>query len=185
MTTNDGNAILFTKTIWDLAHFASLRLQYLADKVKYIDHLLPDDTDSLGQQRRMITLVPWIIFLDELKTTKASKWEDERVLRRAIYTYIKDIKAHARTPPTLTSLNFMLLLKMPRTPFPPPPLLTPAPPSLLFVQNPLTGGTLPLLPLFLIPTPTTLIPPPCPPSPLTLSPLALAISDLMNLILLG
>jgi hypothetical protein len=48
MTTNDSKAILFTKTILDLAHFASLRLQYLADKVKYIDHLLPDDTDSLG-----------------------------------------------------------------------------------------------------------------------------------------
>jgi hypothetical protein len=48
MTTNDSNAMLFTKTIRDLAHFASLRLQYLADKVKYIYHLLPDETDSLG-----------------------------------------------------------------------------------------------------------------------------------------
>ncbi len=80
MTTNDSNAILFTKTIRDLAHFASLRLQYLADKVKYIDHLLPDDSDSLGRQKRMMTLVPWIICMDELKTTKASTLEDERIL---------------------------------------------------------------------------------------------------------
>jgi hypothetical protein len=71
MTTNDSNAILFTKTIRDLAHFASLRLQYLADKVKYIDHLLPDDSDSQGRQKRMMTLIPWIICLDELKTNKA------------------------------------------------------------------------------------------------------------------
>ena len=101
MTTNDSNAILFTKTIQDLANFASLRLQYLADKVKYIDHLLPDDSDSLGRQKRfpddpdslgrekrMMTLIPWIICMDELKTTKASTLEDERILQREIYKYI-------------------------------------------------------------------------------------------------
>jgi hypothetical protein len=103
MTTNDSNAILFTKTIRDLAHFASLRLQYLADKVKYIDHLLPDESDSLGRQKRfpddpdslereqqMITLVPWIICIYKLKTTKASTLEDECILRREIFKYIKE-----------------------------------------------------------------------------------------------
>ncbi len=76
MTTNDSNTILFTKTIRDLAHIASLRIQYLANKVKYIDHLLPDDsTDLLGRQKRFITLTPWIICLDKLKAIKHSKLE--------------------------------------------------------------------------------------------------------------
>jgi hypothetical protein len=38
----------------------------------------------------MMTLVPWIICMDELKTTKASTLEDERILRREIFKYIKD-----------------------------------------------------------------------------------------------
>ena len=71
MTTNDSNAILFTKTIRDLAHFASLRLQYLADKVKYIDHLLPDDTDSLGRQKRPhLHMLP--VFIDLKQNGSAS-----------------------------------------------------------------------------------------------------------------
>jgi hypothetical protein len=126
MTTNDSNAILFTKTIQDLAHFASLRLQYLADKVKYIDHLLPDDSDSLGRQKRMMTLVPRIICLDKLKTTKASTLEDERVLCCAIFTYIKDIEwckpelDTCRNPPYPDLPEFHAAFK--NTTYPPPPI---------------------------------------------------------------
>ena len=154
MTTNDSNAILFTKTIRDLAHFASLRLQYLADKVKYIDHLLPDETDTLRQKRfpddpdsierekRMITLVPWIICMDELKTTKASTLEDERVLRREIFKYIKEndwlrSEIHAcRNPPYPDLPEFHATFKNSTYPQVPPPLLTPYPPFPLFVLNP-------------------------------------------------
>jgi hypothetical protein len=140
MTTNDSNAILFTKTIRDLAHFASLRLQYLADKVKYIDHLLPDESDSLGRQKRfpddpdslvrekrMMTLVPWIICMDELKTTKASTLEDERILRREIYKYIKEnewlrSEIHAcKNPPYPDLPEFHATFKNSTYPQVPPP----------------------------------------------------------------
>ena len=159
MTTNDSNAILFTKTIRDLAHFASLRLQYLADKVKYIDHLLPDESDSLGRQKRfpddpdslvrekrMMTLVPWIICMDELKTTKASTLEDERILRREIYKYIKDnewlrSEIHAcRNPPFPDLPEFHATFKNSSYPQVPYPRLTPYPPSPLFVLKQLIIG---------------------------------------------
>ena len=150
MTTNDSNAILFTKTIRDLAHFASLRLQYLADKVKYIDHLLPDESDSLGRQKRfpddpdslvrekrMMTLVPWIICMDELKTTKASTLEDERILRREIYKYIKEnewlrSEIHAcRNPPYPDLPEFHATFKNSTYPQVPPPT-NPIPPFSAF-----------------------------------------------------
>ena len=154
MTTNDSNAILFTKTIRDLAHFASLRLQYLADKVKYIDHLLPDETDTLRQKRfpddpdsierekRMITLVPWIICMDELKTTKASTLEDERVLRREIFKYIKDnewlrSEIHAcRNPPYPDLPEFHATFKNSTYPQAPSPPTNPIPPFSAFRPKP-------------------------------------------------
>jgi hypothetical protein len=138
MTTNDSNAILFTKTIRDLAHFASLHLQYLADKVKYIDHLLPDDSDSLGRQKRMMTLVPWIICLDELKTTKASTLEDERILRREIFKYIKEnewlrSEIHAcRNPPYPDLPEFHATFKNSTYPHAPSPPTNPLPPFSAF-----------------------------------------------------
>jgi hypothetical protein len=73
-----------------------------------------------------------------------------------------------QNPHTLTSLNSMLLLRMPRTPTPLPTLLTPRPPSVLFVLNLPIGGMLPLLPLTLYS-----------PNHLVLSPLNLDISDPM------
>ncbi len=131
MTTNDSNAIL-------------LRLQYLADKVKYIDHLLPDDSDSLGRQKRMMTLVPWIICLDELKTTKASTLEDERVLRREIFKYIKDnewcwSQLHdCRNPPYPDLPEFHATFKNSTYPQAPPPPTNPLPPFSAFRPKPTT-----------------------------------------------
>jgi hypothetical protein len=115
MKTKDSNAILFTKTICDLAHIASLCLQYLADKVKYIDHLLPDDsTDLLGRQKRFMTLTPLIICLDKLKATKHSKLEFFFGLPiEPIVTVTLKLK-HVKKP-TRIYLNFMLLLKILRT----------------------------------------------------------------------
>jgi hypothetical protein len=153
MTTNDSNAILFTKTIRDLAHFASLRLQYLADKVKYIDHLLPDDSDplrqkrqddpnSLERQKRMMTLVPWIICMDELKTTKASTLEDERILRREIFKYIKEnewlrSEIHAcRNPPYPDLPEFHATFKNSTYPQAPPLPTKPLPPFSAFRPKP-------------------------------------------------
>jgi hypothetical protein len=142
MTTNDSNAILFTKTIRDLAHFASLCLQYLTDKVKYIDHLLPDDTDSLGRQKRMMTLVPSIVCLDELKTTKASKLEDERILRREIFKYIKynewcrsQLDA-CKNPPYPDLPEFHAAFKNSTYPHPPAHPTNPQPPFSAFRPKP-------------------------------------------------
>jgi hypothetical protein len=101
----------------------------------------------------MVTLVPWVICLDELKTTKASKLEDEHVLPRAIYSYIKSIEDcqtqldTCKNPPYPDLPEFHAAFKNATYPFPPTPPTNTCPPSLLFAQNPLTGGPLPLLPL--------------------------------------
>ncbi len=162
-----------------MAHFASLRLQYLADKVKYIDHLLYDDTDSQGKQKRMMTLVPWIVCLDELKTTKASKLEDERILQPEIFKYIKDNKwcrfqlDACKNPPYPDLPEFHAAFKNFTYPHPPAPPTDPQPPFSAFCPKP-ANWWLPLLPLT-----------PCSPNPLVLSPLDPVISDPMTQIPLG
>ncbi len=80
--------------------------------------------------------------MDELKTTKASTLEDERILRREIFKYIKDndwlrSEIHAcRNPPYPDLPEFHATFKNSSYPQVPYPRLTPYPPSPLFVQNP-------------------------------------------------
>jgi hypothetical protein len=86
----------------------------------------------------MMTLVPWIICLEELKTTKASKLEDEPVLRRAIFTYIKDIEwcktelDTCKNPPYPDLPEFHAAFKNATYPQPPTPPTNHPPPFSAF-----------------------------------------------------
>ena len=61
LKTDKKNQILFTKTIRDLATFADSRLLTLAEKVKYIDHILPSDTAKFSsRQKQFFMIAPYI-----------------------------------------------------------------------------------------------------------------------------
>ncbi len=75
----------------------------------------------------MMTFIPWIICTDKLKTTKASTLEDERILRREIFKYIKDnewfrSQLHdCRNPPYPDLPEFHATFKNSTYPQAPPP----------------------------------------------------------------
>ena len=65
--TNKQDQILLTKAIRDLANFADSRLLTLAEKVKYIDHLLPKDTSGFAnRQKRFFFIAPYFTCQDDL-----------------------------------------------------------------------------------------------------------------------
>jgi phosphopantetheine adenylyltransferase len=67
LKTDKKNQILFTKTIRDLATFADSRLLTLAEKVKYIDHILPSDTANFAsRQKRFFMIAPYIMCKEDL-----------------------------------------------------------------------------------------------------------------------
>ncbi len=80
LKTNVKNQILFTKTIRDLATFADSRLLMLADKVKYIDHILPSDTSKFSScQKRFFMIAPYIMCKEDLAFCRESN--DKEVQR--------------------------------------------------------------------------------------------------------
>lgn len=80
LKTNVKNQILFTKTIRDLATFADSRLLMLADKVKYIDHILPSDTSKFSsRQKRFFMIAPYIMCKEDLAFCRESN--DKEVQR--------------------------------------------------------------------------------------------------------
>jgi hypothetical protein len=67
LKTDKKNQILFTKTIRDLATFADSRLLMLAEKVKYIDHILPSDTAKFSsRQKRFFMIAPYLMCKEDL-----------------------------------------------------------------------------------------------------------------------
>jgi len=77
LKTDKKHQILFTKTIRDLATFADSRLLKLAEKVKYIDHILPSDTAKISsRQKRFFLLVPYLVCKEDLTVCGEEREKD-------------------------------------------------------------------------------------------------------------
>ncbi|MGV0986795.1 MAG: hypothetical protein ACOYB2_19790, partial [Limnohabitans sp.] len=58
LTTNESHQVIFTKTIRDLARFATDRLDILKDRLTYIDHVLPGLTDNIPTRQKRFLFLP-------------------------------------------------------------------------------------------------------------------------------
>ena len=86
LKTDKKNQILFTKTIRDLATFADSRLLTLAEKVKYIDHILPSDTAKFSsRQKRFFMIAPYIMCKEDLAYCREQSEKETLELKKLLW----------------------------------------------------------------------------------------------------
>jgi len=130
LKTNQTNAIPFTKAIRDLANFASERLESLTSKLRYIDHILPADTEKLHpivKRSPLLTAVPY----SKCKTDLAfQRLQCEKTLQSLVHQQFacedrRDHHNHSlHSYPDLPEFHEVFINASHTTPAPPPATTT-------------------------------------------------------------